>query len=86
LLDVPTAALTAALIALVALSAFLSGTETALMSANRDRLRHYAREGSRGARAAARLLERPDRLVGLILICNNIVNTVAASIVTLLCF
>jgi len=86
LLDVPSAALTAALIALVALSAFFSGTETALMSANRDRLRHYAREGSRGARAAARLLERPDRLVGLILICNNIVNTVAASIVTLLCF
>jgi Mg2+/Co2+ transporter CorB len=86
LLDVPTAALTAALIALVALSAFFSGTETALMSANRDRLRHYAREGSRGARAAARLLERPDRLVGLILICNNIVNTAAASIVTLLCF
>ena len=86
MLDVPTGPLTISLVALLALSAFFSGTETALMSANRDRLRHYAREGSRGARAAVRLLERPDRLVGLILICNNIVNTVAASIVTLLCF
>jgi Mg2+/Co2+ transporter CorB len=86
LLDVPTTALTVSLIVLLALSAFFSGTETALMSANRDRLRHFAREGSRGARAAARVLERPDRLVGLIVICNNVVNTVAVSIVTLLCF
>jgi len=85
LLDVPIAGLTLLLLALIALSAFFSGTETALMSVNRDRLRHFAREGSRGARAAERLLERPDRLVGLILICNNLINTAAASIVTLIC-
>ena len=72
MLDVPIAGLTLLLLALIALSAFFSGTETALMSVNRDRLRHFAREGSRGARAAERLLERPDRLVGLILICNNL--------------
>ena len=54
------------------------------MSVNRHRLRHFAREGSRGARAAERVLERPDRLIGLILVCNNFVNTVAASIVTLI--
>ncbi len=54
------------------------------MSVNRYRLRHFAREGSRGARAAERVLERPDRLIGLILVCNNFVNTVAASIVTLI--
>jgi len=85
LLDVPIPPLTLVLIALVALSAFFSGTETALMSVNRDRLRHFAREGSRGARAAERLLERPDRLIGLILVCNTFVNTAAASILTLIC-
>ena len=82
--DVPIAALTLVLIALIALSAFFSATETALMCVNRHRLRHFAREGSRGARAAERVLERPDRLIGLILVCNNFVNTVAASIVTLI--
>jgi Mg2+/Co2+ transporter CorB len=85
LLAAPIAGLTLLLLALIALSAFFSGTETALMSVNRDRLRHFAREGSRGARAAERLLEHPDRLVGLILVCNNLVNTAAASIVTLVC-
>ncbi len=54
------------------------------MSINRDRLRHFAREGSLGARAAERLLDRPDRLIGLILVCNNFVNAAAASIVTVL--
>ena len=82
--DAPTAQLSVALIALIALSGFFSSTETALMSINRERLRHFAREGSRGARAAERLLEHPDRLVGLILICNNLVNTAAASIVTVI--
>jgi len=66
------------------LSAFFSGTETALMSINRYRLRHRAREGSAGARAAERLLETPDRLIGLILICNNFVNSASAAIVTLI--
>jgi len=84
LLDVPTGFLIVIVIALLALSAFFSGTETALMSVSRYRLRHLAREGSLGARAAERLLERPDRLIGLILVCNNFVNTAAASIVTLI--
>ena len=69
---------------LIVLSAFFSSTETALMSVNRYRLRHLAREGSRGARAAEKLLERPDRLIGMILICNNFVNTAAAAIVTVI--
>ena len=66
------------------LSAFFSGTETALMSINRYRLRHRAREGSAGARAAEQLLETPDRLIGLILICNNFVNSASAALVTLI--
>jgi Mg2+/Co2+ transporter CorB len=71
-------------IVLIALSAFFSGTETALMSLNRYRLRHQARAGHRGARVAERLLQRPDRLIGLILLGNNAVNLAAAALVTIL--
>jgi Mg2+/Co2+ transporter CorB len=82
--DVPLPWLFALLTVLVTLSGFFSGTETALMSINRYRLRHRAREGSAGARAAEQLLETPDRLIGLILICNNFVNSASAAIVTLI--
>ena len=82
--DVPLPWLVAVLVLLISLSAFFSSTETALMSINRDRLRHRAREGSVGARAAEQLLERPDRLIGLILVCNNFVNSAAAAIVTVI--
>jgi magnesium and cobalt exporter, CNNM family len=69
---------------LIALSAFFSSSETALMAINRYRLRHRARAGSSGARAAERLLERPDRLIGLILLCNNFVNSASAALVTVM--
>ena len=82
--DVPLPWLVAVLVLLISLSAFFSSTETALMSINRYRLRHRAREGSLGARAAEQLLERPDRLIGLILVCNNFVNSAAAAIVTVI--
>ncbi len=72
------------LVTAILLSAFFSGTETALMSVNRYRLRHLAREGSTSARMAEKLLEHPDRLIGMILICNNFVNTAAAAIVTVI--
>ena len=82
--DIPLPWLVGVLVFCIALSAFFSSTETALMAINRYRLRHRAREGSRGARAAERLLETPDRLIGLILVLNNFVNTAAASIVTMI--
>ncbi len=66
------------------LSAFFSGSETALMSLNRYQLRHKARLGHRGARLAERLLKRPDRLIGLILLGNNLVNFSAASLVAVI--
>jgi Mg2+/Co2+ transporter CorB len=69
---------------LLVLSAFFSATETALMSLNRYRLRHQARSGHRGARLAEWLLQRPDRLIGLILLGNNTVNITAAALVTIL--
>lgn len=82
--DIPLSALGLLLVASLLLSAFFSGTETALMSVNRYRLRHLAREGSRSARMAEQLLDRPDRLIGMILICNNFVNSAAAAIVTMI--
>src|SRR5258708_15863235 len=66
--------LCAALGGLLILAAFVAGSETALMSLNRYRLRHRASEGSRGARLAEALLKRPDRLIGLILFLSTIVN------------
>ncbi len=81
--DVPLAFLVGLLVTLLLLSAFFSGSETALMSLNRYQLRHKAREGHRGARLAEKLLERPDRLLGLILFGNNLVNIALVAIVTL---
>ena len=69
---------------LLVLSACFSGTETALMSINRYRLRHRARQGQRSARLAEALLQRPDRLIGLILLGNNFVNIFASSLVTVI--
>jgi len=84
--DVPLAALLGILVVLLLLSAFFSGSETALMSLNRYRLRHKARTGHRGARLAETLLKRPDRLIGLILLGNNLVNFSAASLVAIISF
>ena len=67
----------AALAGLLVLAAFFAGSETALMSLNRYRLRHRASEGSRGARLAEALLARPDRLIGLILLLSTLVNVAA---------
>jgi Mg2+/Co2+ transporter CorB len=53
-------------------SGFFSGSETGLMALNRYRLRHLAKSGHRGALFASKLLERPDRLIGLILLLNNV--------------
>jgi len=79
--DSPVAALLALLVILLLLSAFFSGSETALMSLNRYKLRHKARAGHRGARIAEKLLSRPDRLIGLILLGNNAVNISASALV-----
>ena len=82
--DVPLGVLSGLLVSLLICSAFFSGTETALMTLNRYRLRHRARSGHRGAMLAEKLLSRPDRLIGLILLGNNLVNIFAAQLVTLI--
>lgn len=82
--EVPIGLLAGALVVLVLLSAGFSGSETGLMTLNRYRLRHLAKSGHRGARIAQRLLARPDRLIGLILLGNNFVNIAASSVATLI--
>ena len=68
------------LLFLFILSAFFSGSETALMALNRYRLRHLASTGHKGAKQAEKLLEKPDRLIGIILLGNNVVNILIAQL------
>lgn len=72
------------LVLLIALSACFSAAETAMMRLNHYRLRHLVHAGHRGAIYASKLLQRPDRLIGFILIGNNFVNILASSIATLI--
>ena len=72
------------LVLLLVLSAFFSAAETAMMRLNRYRLRHLVHAKNKGAIRANALLERPDRLIGIILLGNNFVNILASSITTIL--
>jgi Mg2+/Co2+ transporter CorB len=72
------------LIFLIMCSAFFSSSETGMLSLNRYRLKHMAKEGHKGAKRVTTLLSRPDRLLGTILVGNNVVNILAASIATVL--
>ncbi|NND67108.1 MAG: HlyC/CorC family transporter [Halioglobus sp.] len=78
--DAPLGILFSVLVGLIVLSAFFSSSETGMMSLNRYRLKHLRKNKHRGAIRASNLLDRPDRLIGLILIGNNLVNFLAASI------
>jgi Mg2+/Co2+ transporter CorB len=74
--------LTGLLIFLVFASAYFSSSETSMMSLNRYRLKHLVRQKNPGAMRVSRLLEAPDKLLGVILIGNNFVNLLSASIAT----
>ncbi|MDB5988425.1 MAG: HlyC/CorC family transporter [Nevskia sp.] len=82
--EISTPALFGLLLVLIALSAFFSGSETGLMTMNRYRLKHRAKQGERSARLAQTLLERPDRLIGLILLGNVLAIELAAAVATIL--
>lgn len=82
--EISTGVLLATLFVFILLSAYFSGSETAMMSLNRYRLRHLASKGHKGAMRSMKLLERPDRLIGLILIGNNLLNILASSIATII--
>lgn len=78
--DLPLPALLASLPLLLILSGFFSGSETAMMAANRYRLRHLAQQGHRGAQLALSLLDRTDKLLGVILLGNTLINAAAATL------
>jgi Mg2+/Co2+ transporter CorB len=82
--DIPLSILFSVLALLLLLSAFFSGSETALMTLNRYRLQHLVKQKHRGAIKAHQLLKRPDRLLGLILLGNNFANILASSIATII--
>jgi Mg2+/Co2+ transporter CorB len=82
--DIPLSMLFGMLAAMLIFSAFFSGSETALMTLNRYRLRHLVKLKHPSAIKAQQLLQRPDRLLGLILLGNNFVNNFAASIATVI--
>lgn len=79
--DIPLETLFVLLAILLVLSAFFSGTETALMRVNKYRIRHLSRKGNKNAKLAEKLLKEPEKLIAFILFGNNLVNFVAASIV-----
>jgi Mg2+/Co2+ transporter CorB len=80
----PLSMLLGLLLLMLVLSAFFSGSETSLMTLNRYRLRHLVKLKHSGAIKAQKLLHRPDRVLGLILLCNNFVNNFASSIATVI--
>ncbi|MFT7682815.1 MAG: Mg2+/Co2+ transporter CorB [Moritella dasanensis] len=82
--DISTGTLFGLLTILILISAYFSSSETGMMSLNRYRLKHLVKNNHTGAKRVEKLLNRPDRLIGLILIGNNLVNILASSIATIL--
>tara|TARA_B100001540_G_scaffold317169_1_gene349299 strand:+ start:650 stop:1870 length:1221 start_codon:yes stop_codon:yes gene_type:complete len=66
------------------MSAFFSGSETGMMAINRYRLKHLVQEKNKSAKRVSKLLERTDRLLGVILIGNNFTHTLATALATVI--
>lgn len=84
--EIPLHTLLFALFVLIILSGFFSISETSMMSLNRYRLRHLVKTGHRGARLTSQLLARTDKLLGVVLLGNNLINAAAAALVTVIAF
>ena len=80
---ISTTTLIVTLIIMVVISAYFSGSETGMMTLNRYRLRHMAKQGNRQAKRVEKLLRKPDRLISLVLIGNNLVNILASALGTI---
>jgi len=83
---IPLEALIGALILLLVMSAFFSGSETSMMAVNRYRLKTLSKSGHRGAQLAEKLLAETDKLLSAVLIGNNLLNSAAAALVTVIVF
>lgn len=82
--EIPLSALLGTLAVLLIASGFFSLAETAMMASNRHRLQHMANEGNAGAVLALLLLEKTDKLLGVILLGNNLINAAAATLVSVI--
>ena len=80
---ISTTTLIITLLIMVVISAYFSGSETGMMTLNRYRLRHRAKQGNRQAKRVEKLLRKPDRLISLVLIGNNLVNILASALGTI---
>lgn len=80
---ISTTTLIVTLLIMVVISAYFSGSETGMMTLNRYRLRHRAKQGNRQAKRVEKLLRKPDRLISLVLIGNNLVNILASALGTI---
>jgi Mg2+/Co2+ transporter CorB len=81
---IPISTLLAVLAVLLVLSGLFSLAETAMMASNRYRLRHRAARGERGAKLALSLLGQTDRLLGVILLGNNLINAASATLTAII--
>ena len=82
--EIPLSTLLISLVVLLVVSAFFSISETSMMALNRYRLRHLTKTGHRGARLASQLLARVDRLLGVVLLGNTLVNAGATTLATVI--
>lgn len=82
--SIPLSTLFITLFILLILSAYFSSSETGLLSVNRYRMRYLAEKGHKGAKKTETLLKKTDKLLSLILICNNLVNISASAIATII--
>ncbi|MDR3430406.1 MAG: HlyC/CorC family transporter [Rouxiella aceris] len=80
---VSTTTLIIILVIMVVVSGYFSASETGMMTLNRYRLRHMAKQGNRAARRVEKLLKHPDQLISLVLIGNNLVNILASALATI---
>ncbi len=82
--EIPLGVLLGALAVLLVVSGFFSISETSMMALNRYRLKHLVKQGHRGAKLAAYLLGQTDKLLGILLLGNNLLNAAAAALVTII--
>jgi len=82
--NIPLSILLTILFLLLILSGFFSLSETSMMAINRYRLKHLAKQGNRAALLTSRLLDKTDRLLGVILLGNNLLNTASATLVAVI--
>jgi len=84
--EIPIGTLIGLFVVLLIISGFFSISETSMMALNKYRLKHLAKKNHKGAKRTVRLLDQTDRLLGSILLGNNLSNTAAAALVTAITF